>query len=99
MGFVSRIILIFTVLLSPATGLWATAVPTSAERRDLHIAQTKFDMTFYSESEKLLAEFCRNYTNSTLLPEAILWEAKARFEQSNYVGATELLIGHFNPRE
>jgi TolA-binding protein len=98
MVFVSRIVLILVVLLSAADRLWA-AVPSSAERRDQHIAQQKFEMTFYAEAEKLAVQFCKDYTNSTLLSDVILLQARARFEQSNYVGATELLMSHFNPRD
>jgi TolA-binding protein len=33
------------------------------------------------------------------LPEAFLLQAKSRFEQSNYVGAAEMLLSHFNARD
>src|SRR5262252_5006710 len=89
-----------TLLLLPLAVMHSfAAVPTSGERALYQSAKTRFEMTFYDVSEQLAAEFCRKYTNSTLLPEAFLLQAKARFEQSNYVGAAELLASHFNPRD
>jgi len=97
MALIRRIFLVLILSLS-STALFGAA-PSSVEKRDLHVAQTKFDMTFYAEAEKLSADFCRDHTNSTLLPEAFLLQGKARFEQSNYVGAAEMLLSHFNPRD
>jgi TolA-binding protein len=54
---------------------------------------------FPDKAEEAIIEFRQKYTNSTLLPEAILIQAKARFYQSNFVGATELLLANFNPRD
>src|SRR5262245_25149144 len=96
MTFVRRIFLGLAVFLSPAL-LWAA--PTTAERSSLHYAEDRLGMAFYPEAEQLAAKFCREYTNSTLLPKAILIQARARYEQSNYVGAAELLLSHFDPRD
>src|SRR5258707_11678725 len=99
-GMVStvRILLIVLVLCTAVTRSLA-ASPTSGEVAALQPAKTRFEMTFYAEAEQLAAGFCRKYTNSTLLPEAFLLQAKARFEQSNYVGAAEMLTSHFDPRD
>jgi len=97
-GSKGRLILSLLILLAAVVRSLAAA-PTSAEQRELGTAEEKFNMTFYAEAEKLAADFCRNYTNSTLLPRLFLLQAKARFEQSNYVGAAEILLSHFNPRD
>jgi outer membrane protein assembly factor BamD (BamD/ComL family)/predicted negative regulator of RcsB-dependent stress response len=88
-------LLLLFLAVTPSFG----AAPTSAERTELHRAQNQFDMFFYALAEKAADDFCRSHTNSALLPEAFLLQAKARFEQSNYVGASELLLSHFNPRD
>jgi len=75
------------------------AGPTSAERTELRRAEDQFQLTFYAKAETMAAEFCRKYTNSALLPEFFLLQAKARFELSNYVGAAEMLLSHFNARD
>src|SRR5882724_11853237 len=99
-GMVStvRILLIVLVLCTAVTRSLA-ASPTSGEVAALQPAKTRFEMTFYAEAEQLAAGFCRKFTNSALLPEAFLLQAKARFEQSNYVGAAEMLTSHFSPRD
>lgn len=98
MAFTSRVFLMMLLLLAVVTRVIA-AGPSSAERTELRGAQDKFDLTFYALAEKMSADFCRDHTNSTLLPEAFLLQAKARFEQSNYIGAAELLLSHFNARD
>lgn len=98
MASTGRTFLILLFLFVAVTRSFA-AGPTSGERAALQPAKTRFEMTFYAEAEQLAAGFCRKYTNSMLLPEAFLLQAKARFEQSNYVGAAEMLRSHFDPRD
>jgi TolA-binding protein len=98
MASIGRALLIPLLLLLSTT--WSLAAgPASEERTALHRAREQLGMAFYSLAEQSSAQFCAKYTNSTLLPEAYLIQAKARFEQSNYVGASELLLSHFNPRD
>jgi len=98
MAFIGRIFLMMLLLLAVVTDSIA-AGPSSAERNDLHTAKTQFDLSFYTLAEQSAAKFCQDHTNSTLLLEAFLLQAKARFEQSNYVGAAELLLSHFNAND
>jgi TolA-binding protein len=46
---------------------------------------------YYAKAEEGFAEFQATYTNSPRLPWAILGQAKARLEQTNYAGAIQLL--------
>jgi TolA-binding protein len=92
-NFLTLLILLAAVMRTGA------AAPTSAEQTEWRTAEDKFNLTFYAETEKLVADFCRKYTNSTLLPKMFLLQAKARFYQSNYVGAAELLSSHFDARD
>src|SRR4051812_26381410 len=87
------------LLVLTATPYVFAATPTSAERSMLTQAQNWLGLTFPEKAEKILTEFCQTYTNSSLMPEAILYQARARFGQSNYVGAAELLLSHFNARD
>jgi len=96
LAFIGQVFLVLVALLSPVL-LWAA--PTTAERSAYHAADEQLKMAFYPVAEELAADFCRKYTNSTLLPKAILIRAQARYEQSNYVGAAELLLSHFDPRD
>ena len=98
MAFFGRTIWILLLLLLTRSALCAAA-PTSAERGMFIEAQEWLRLTFPEKAEKIIVEFRQKYTNSTLLPEALLLQAKARFEQSNYVGAVEILTSHFNPRD
>ena len=92
---------VLLTLLIPLAAVFRgfAAAPTSSEQRDSGGVEAKYNLTFYAETEKLAADFCRNYTNSILLPKVLLLQAKARFEQSNYVGAAEILLSRFNPRD
>jgi TolA-binding protein len=98
MAFCGRTISILLLLLLTSSALSAAA-PTSAERGMFSEAQEWLRLTFPEKAEKIITEFRQKYTNSTLLPEALLLQAKARFEQSNYVGAIEILTSHFKPRD
>src|SRR4051812_27103277 len=93
-----RNISILLLLWTAVSGAFAAA-PSSAEKSDWNTAQSRFDTTFYADAEKFAAEFAQKYTNSIHLSEAFLLQARARFAQSNYVGATELLLSHFNPQD
>src|SRR5437899_10748595 len=98
MAFFGRTISILALLWLTSSNLFAAA-PTSAERGMVSQAQEWLRLTFPEKAEKILIEFRQKYTNSSLLPEALLLQAEARFYQSNYVGAIEILTTHFNPRD
>lgn len=98
MAIFGRTISILLLLLITSSSLSAAA-PTSAERVMFSQAQEWLRLTFPDKAEKIIIEFRQKYTNSSLLPEALLLQARARFEQSNYVGAVEILTSHFNPRD
>src|SRR5438105_8981867 len=88
MALVGRLILVL-VLLS-GTGLRLGAA-NSAENRVFEAAANAFRGTFYDRAEAEFADFAQKFPQSTRLPEAILFQAKARLEQTNYAGAIELL--------
>jgi TolA-binding protein len=98
MALFGRTISILLLLLLTNSALSA-GVPTSGERGMFSEAEGWLRLTFPEKAEKIIIQFRQKYTNSTLLPEALLLQAKARFEQSNYVGAIEILTAHFNPRD
>ena len=47
---------------------------------------------FYDRAEAGFAAFCQKFPNSPRLAEAILLQAEARVQLSNYAGAIELLV-------
>src|SRR5207302_1955387 len=91
MALVGRLILVL-VLLS-GTGLRLGAA-NSAENRVFEAAANAFRGTFYDRAEAEFADFAQKFPQSTRLPEAILFQAEARLEQTNYAGAIELLSTH-----
>src|SRR5437899_2487919 len=88
MAVLRRWILVLTVLLSAASRLSAAS---SSEQRDFAAATNALKDGFYDRAEAEFAKFAQAFTNSTLLPEAILLQAQARLKQTNYAGAIELL--------
>jgi TolA-binding protein len=73
---------------------FALALPTfaaSTETNAFASAARRFDATFYSQAEIGFSNFVATFTNSIHKPLAILYQARARYFQSNYVGAIELL--------
>ncbi len=50
-----------------------------------------FETHIFNLAESSFGNFVATYTNSPLRPQAILFEARARYFQSNYVGAIDLL--------
>lgn len=67
---------------------------TKAETKAFGAAADQFRLLRYERAETNFAQFTQTYTNSPLLPEAILYQAEARLERSNYAGAIELLSAH-----
>lgn len=90
MAFPCRWIVVLTVLLATGPRLCAA----SAANRAFETATKAFHDTFYERAEAQFAEFRQKYPASPRLPEAILLQAQARLELSNYAGAIELLSAH-----
>jgi TolA-binding protein len=88
MALLCRCMLALSLLLAAAPRLSAAGSP---EESAFTAAYSEFVDGFYDFAETDFAEFARKYPSSVRLPEAFLLQAQARFEQSNYVGAVELL--------
>ena len=91
MAVLCRWILFLTLLLAATSRLSAVS---SAEQRDFDAATKAFTDGLYDRAEAGLAKFAQSFTNSALLPEAILFQAQARLKQTNYAGAIALLSAH-----
>jgi len=87
MPVLCRWILLLTLLLAGGPRLLAA----SAADRALDEARNAFQDTFYARAEMQLGDFCQKFPASPRLPEALLLQARARLELTNYAGAIELL--------
>ncbi len=67
----------------------ASAAPS--ETNAFSAAAKLFQDNFYGRAETGFSNFVATYTNSIHRPVAILYQARSRFYQSNYVGAIDLL--------
>lgn len=65
----------------------ASAAPS--ETNAFSAAAKLFQDTFYGRAETGFSNFVATYTNSIHRPVAILYQARSRFYQSNYVGAID----------
>src|ERR1035437_2971004 len=90
MGILCRWILVLTLLPAAGVRLWAA----SAADRAFDAATNAFHDTFYDRAEAGFADFRQKFPASPRLAEAILLQAEARLELTNYAGAIELLSGH-----
>ena len=90
MGILCRWILVLTLLPAAGVRLWAA----SAADRAFDAATNAFHDTFYDRAEAEFADFRQKFPASPRLAEAILLQAEARLELTNYAGAIELLSGH-----
>ena len=63
----------------------------SADIAAFKTAKNLLDDKFYEKAEAAFAQFAATFTNSPWMPDAILGQANARLEQTNYAGAIELL--------
>ena len=93
MAFLYRWVLVLTLMLSAAPRLGAAG---ASEKGAFNAASAAFRDGFYDRAEKEFGGFARSFTNSSRLPEALLFQAEARFKQTNYAGAIELLSAHQN---
>ena len=79
-----------SLLLAGGPRLWAA----SPADRAFNTAVELFKGTFYAQAEAQLADFCQKNPTSPRLPEAVLVQAQARLELTNYAGAIELLTAN-----
>jgi TolA-binding protein len=91
MGILCRWMLGLSLLLAAGPQLSAAS---SAENRAFDAAATAFQLGFYDRAEAAFGSFTQVFTNSTRRAEAILYQAEARLQQTNYAGAIELLSAH-----
>src|SRR5512140_2955748 len=68
---------------------------TTTEKGAFTSAAQAFQDGFYERAESEMAAFIQQYTNSARLPEAILIQAQARMQLTNYDAALGLLTAHF----
>jgi TolA-binding protein len=86
-------ITLVVVLLLVSAGPRAAAA-SAGERRAFDAASRDFNTGFYTRAETNFAAFAATFTNSTRLPEAVLYQAEARLKLTNFDGAIELLSSH-----
>ena len=77
------------VVLAPFACVTVEAAPN--ETNAFKNAFNQFQDKLYASAETGFSNFVATYTNSIRLPIAILYQGRARLEQSNYVGAIDLL--------
>jgi len=82
---------VLTTLLAAGPRLWAAS---PEETRAFNAATNTFRLGFYDQAESAFASFVETHTNSPHLAEAILYQAEARIQRTNYAGAIELLSAH-----
>ena len=63
---------------------------STSETRAFNTAADLHNGKFFSLSEKNFAEFVVKYPESTLRPEAVLYQIEARYKQGNFAGAIEM---------
>src|ERR1019366_463341 len=90
MAVLCRWILVLTMLLAAGPRL----VAASAADRVFDAAAKAFQDTFYDRAEAGFSDFCKNNPTSPRLAAAILLQAEARVELSNYAGAIALISAH-----
>lgn len=86
MGRAVLMVLALAALLMPRGRVFA-----ATEKGAYMAAAQAFQDRNYPRAEAEFASFVNQFTNSPQVPEAILFQAEARLEQTNYDGAIELL--------
>src|SRR5262252_1000115 len=74
-----------------ALSLPVQAAPPSEEDQAFNLAANFFALSVWGRAETEFADFAQKYPNSPRLAEAILYQAEARLQLTNYPGAIELL--------
>jgi len=90
MAFIRRWLLIGGVLVLGAGQLWAGP----REQRAYAAAVAPFQDGLWSYAATNLTQFIRKYPNSTNVPAAVLWLARAEFNQGEFTDAMTTLHDH-----
>lgn len=69
----------------------SAALANQTEKGLFNSASEAFSGGFYARAESEFATYVQQFTNSARIPEALLFQARARIELTNYTGAVELL--------
>lgn len=93
MALLRRWLLFWGLLACAAPHLWAAG---ATENRAFEAAYNALRGAAYERAENEFAQFIHTYTNSTRIPEALLYQAQARFYRTNYTGTLELLSANQN---
>jgi TolA-binding protein len=88
---VAGLLLALVFICNGWLGFPACGAAKSPEDQAFQYAFDRFQDTHYGLAEKYFADFLSKYTNSPHRADAVLYLARARLEQSNYVGAIDLL--------
>ena len=84
---------LFSVACLLVVGAISAGAASSAETKAFNAAANFLRFTAYEKAEAQFGQFVATFTNSPLVPEAILYQAEARIKMSNYDGAITLLSG------
>ena len=90
MAALCRWILVLTLLLAGGPRLWGASTADQA----FDAAVQAFHDTVYDRAEAQLADYCQKNPASPRLSEAVLLQAEARLELTNYPGAIDLLTAN-----
>ena len=87
-----------TLLLLAAWALqpWCSRAGVPADEAAYQTGQNALEGLFYEKAETTFGQFTTTFTNSPLLPAAILGQAIARLKQTNYAGAIALLTSRID---
>lgn len=67
---------------------------SAGENRAFDSASKDFSNGIWDRAESEFGAFRQTFTNSSRLPEAVLFQAEARFQRTNYDGAMQLLSAY-----
>ncbi len=90
MLLVRRWLLVFAVLVAAGWRCAAEAPGDGVYNSALQV----YNLGYYGSAEKHFADFIRQYTNSSCLPQAVYYMAECRMQQTNYEGVISLLSSH-----
>jgi len=90
MAVLCRWAFVVTLLFADGPRLWAA----SAADRAFDAAVKALHDTFYDRAEAGFSNYCQMFPASPRLAEAVLLQAEARFQLTNYDGAIALLTAH-----
>jgi TolA-binding protein len=91
MRILCRWLLALALLAQCTSRVWSAA---ATEKGAFNSAAEAFQAGFYARAEAEFGAFTQQFTNSTRVPEAVLFQAKARMQLTNYAGAIELLSAY-----